>query len=96
VLKWAYQELVLSLTQEFTHTVGGATLLRGLIGSYLSKRGKPVQDPITLLWVDTHLPFQEDDLRLISEYAEAVRQAVQAALEEEAVWVVVTPVYHLD
>ena len=39
-LSIASQELLIAFNQEFTHTFGGATLWRGLDGSYLSQKGE--------------------------------------------------------
>ena len=43
------QELLIAFNHEFTHTFGGATLLRGLDGSYLAQDGQTVRDRINLL-----------------------------------------------
>jgi hypothetical protein len=40
--KQAYQNLLEALEQEFTYTFGGATIIRGLDGSYLSQAGLPI------------------------------------------------------
>ncbi len=87
------QELLVAFNQEFTHTFGGATLWRGLDGSYLAQNGQTVRDRINLLYTDT--PFTlEGNADDISAYLAKLRQAVVDALQEEAVLVVALPVYH--
>jgi hypothetical protein len=94
-LKREYQDLLFELTHEFTYTFGGATVLRGLDGSFLSQAGDELRDRVNLPWTDTHLTFPED-LHALSEYGEYLRKAAMAALNEEAVLIVTFPVYHAD
>lgn len=89
----AYQDLLSALDQEFTYAFGGCTILRGLDGSYLSHAGLKQQDRITLLYTDTPYSFTKN-FETISKYADKLRDATYKALEEEAVLVVVHPVYH--
>ena len=92
-LTLASQELLIAFNQEFTHTFGGATLWRGLDGSYLAQNGQTIRDRINLLYSDT--PFSlEENADELSTYMAKLRQAVLDALQEEAVLVVVVPVYH--
>ena len=91
----ASQELLIVFNQEFTHTFGGATLWRGLDGSYLAQNGQTVRDRINLLYTDT--PFSlEENADEVSAYMAKLRQAVLDALQEEAVLVVALPVYHAE
>jgi hypothetical protein len=89
----AYQELLDNLDREFTYAFGGCTILRGLAGSYLSRQGQIWKDRINLLITDTPLIFTQD-FDNISRYTDQLRQAAFAALDEEAVLVVVYPIYH--
>jgi hypothetical protein len=91
----AYQELLGALEQEFTYPFGGCTLLRGLEGSYLSRLGLRLRDRINLIYTDTPFPFDENGSRL-SRYADELRDAAYAALEEEAILIVVFKVYHAE
>ena len=92
-LSLASQELLIVFNNEFTHTFGGATLWRGLDGSYLAQNGQTVRDRINLLYTDT--PFSlEENVDEVSAYMAKLRQAVLDALQEEAVLVVALPVYH--
>ena len=91
----AYQDLLEALDREFSYTFGGASIIRGLEGSYLSRLGFQVRDRINLIYTDT--PFAlTDNLVRISRYADQLRAAASAALDEEAVLVVVMPVYHAE
>ena len=91
----AYQDLLEALDREFSYTFGGASIIRGIEGSYLSELGSKVRDRINLIYTDTPFAFR-DNFDRISRYADQLREAAFAALEEEAVLVVVMPVYHAE
>ena len=91
----AYRRLLKGLDREFTHTFGGCTILRGINGSYLSRKGLFVRDRINLIYTDTSFSIR-DDLERFSRYAEALRLGVDRALDEEAVLVVTYTVYHVE
>ena len=91
--KQAYQDLLNALDQEFTYAFGGCTINRGLDGSYLSQAGLKLQDRINPIYTDTPYSFTEN-FEVISKYADKLREAAFKALEEEAILVVVHPVYH--
>jgi hypothetical protein len=90
-----YQDLLIEITQEFTYSFGGATLLRGLDGNYLAKNGDKIRDRVNLVWTDTHLPFEEK-FEAISRYVDELYLSIMAALEEESVLIVALPVYHAE
>jgi hypothetical protein len=90
-----YQNLLDALAQEFTYTFGGATIIRGLDGSYLSRLGVRMQDRVHLLYTDTPFAFAEN-VASISRYTDALREAAFEALAEEAILVVVLQVYHAE
>lgn len=91
----AYQSLLNELAQEFTYTFGGCTIVRGLDGSYLSQAGLQIQDRINLIYTDTPYAFEEN-FEIVSAYAEKLKAAVDAALEEEAVLITVAQIYHAE
>jgi len=91
----AYQDLLSALTQEFTYTFGGCTIVRGLDGSYLSQAGLQIQDRINLIYTDTPYSFEEN-IKVISTYADKLKAAAFVALEEETVLIVVSIVYHAE
>ena len=91
----AYQEMLEALDREFSYTFGGASIIRGIEGSYLSRLGSKIRDRINLIYTDTPFPFREN-LDRVSRYADRLREAAVAALEEEAVLVVVMAVYHAE
>lgn len=93
VPRWAYQDLLDALEQEFTYTFGGCTTVRGLEGNYLSRLGLRMRDRINLVYTDTPFGFEEHFAR-ISRYGDELRDAALEALEEEAVLVAVLRVYH--
>jgi hypothetical protein len=83
------------LDQEFTFAFGGATIVRGLEGSYLSRLGVRLQDRINLIYTDTPFAFEEH-FQQLSRYGDTLRGAALDALEEEAVLVAVHKVYHVE
>lgn len=91
----AYRDLLDELEQEFTYTFGGCTTLRGLDGSYLSHAGMPVRDRINLLYTDTPFAFDEN-LATLARYADQLRATALEALDEEAVLVAVSTVFHSE
>ena len=91
----AYQNLLEALEQEFTYTFGGATIVRGLDGSYLSQAGLSIRDRINLIFTDAPFSLQ-DNMKLVSAYADSLRDAAYSALEEEAILVVALEVHHAE
>jgi hypothetical protein len=89
----AYYNLLDELTQEFTYALGGCTIIHGLDGSYLSETGSSIHDRINLIYTDTPYAFGEN-FEVISAYANKLKAAVNAALEEETVLVAILRVYH--
>lgn len=91
----AYQDLLNELTQEFTYTFGGCTIIYGLDGSYLSQAGLQIQDRINLIYTDTPYAFEEN-VEVVSSYADKLQRSVNIAHQEEAVLIAVAKVYHAD
>jgi hypothetical protein len=89
----AYYNLLDELTQEFTYTFGGCTIIRGLDGSYLSEAGAPIEARINLVYTDTPYAFAENSA-IISTYTDKLKTAMNTALEEETVLIAVLGVYH--
>jgi len=90
-----YRQLLEDLDREFTHTFGGCTILREVNGSYLSRKGSLVRDRINLIYTDAPLSIR-DNLGQFTRYGEALRLAVDRALDEETVLVVMYGVYHVE
>ena len=90
-----YQNLLNALAQECTATFGGATIIRGLDGSYLSRLGVRIQDLAHLIYTDTPFAFAEN-FASISRYTDALREAAFEALTEEAILVVAFQMYHTE
>ena len=93
--KQEYHELLDALDREFAYTFGGASIVRGIEGSYLSQAGSQMRDRINLIYTDAPFAFREN-LPSLSRYADQLREAAFAALQEEAVLVVVIPLYHAE
>ena len=62
-----YQNLLNALAQEFTYTFGGSTIIRGLDGSYLSRRGVRMQDRVHLIYTDTPFALAENFAGIVSK-----------------------------
>ena len=88
-----YQNLLRSFEEEFTYAFGGATIVRGLEGSYLSESGERIPDRINLLYSDAPLALSTDFTSLAA-YVRELRRAAMEALLEEAVLISVEQVYH--
>ena len=93
--KAAYRDLLSAFDREFCRAFGGATVLRRVDGSFLSRQGKIVHDRIKIIYTDTPFTMSEH-LDLITRYADKLKHAVLDALNEEAVLVVVIPVFHAN
>jgi len=89
----SYQDLLDALTTEFTYAFGGCTIIRGLDGSYLSQAKLPIQDRVNLIYTDTPYSFSEN-FDIVSPCADKLNRASLNALDEEAILVVVSQVYH--
>ncbi len=91
----AYDRLLETLKAEFTYLFGGCTLQRRLDGNYLSQLGEPIPDQVTIIYTDTPYSFSQN-LSLLSSFADELRAKAEEMLEEEAILVVVMPVYHSE
>ena len=90
----AYRNLLLSFEEEFTYAFGGCTIVRGLDGNYLSHAGVKTPDRINLIYTDLPLALSTN-FESVARYAGELKQAAIEALNEEAVLVAVTQVYHV-
>ena len=88
-----YDNLLISLEEEFTYAFGGCTTVRGLQGSYLSSLGKRVPDHVNLVYSDLPLALSTK-FDAVVEYAESVKRAAIEALTEEDMLIAVGQVYH--
>jgi len=88
-----YQNLLRSLQKEFTYAFGGASIVKGLEGSYLSASGERIRDRINLLYSDASLALSTDFM-IVAAYVREVRRAAMKELSEEMVLISVEQVYH--
>ena len=89
-----YDNLLLSLEEEFTYAFGGCTTVRGLQGSYLSSLGQRIPDRVNLVYSDVPLALSTK-FDAVAGYAEKIkRAAIEALTEEEDVLISVGQVYH--
>jgi hypothetical protein len=89
----AYRELLDALDREFTYAFGGCSILQGLSGSYLSRHGVLMEDRVNVIYTDTPFSLAANQ-RKLARYLDELREAAFAALEEEAILVVLLRVYH--
>ena len=88
-----YQNLLRSFGEELTYAFGGATVIRGIEGSYLSRAGERVADRINLLYSDVPLALSTD-FSAVAAYARELKRAGMNALYEETILVPVEQVFH--
>ena len=88
-----YQNLLRSFEEEFTYAFGGASIIRGLEGSYLSESGERIPDRINLLYADVPLALSTNS-ESVAAYAGELKRVAMEALSEEAVLISVEQVYH--
>jgi len=88
-----YQDLLRSFEEEFTYTFGGASIIRGVEGSYLSASGECLPDRINVLYSDAPLPLSTR-FDSVAAYVRELRSAAMEALTEEAILISVEQVYH--
>ena len=89
----SYRDLLETFETEFTYTFGGCTILHGLDGRYLSQAGTSIPDRISLIYSDLPLTLTRN-LETITRYVGKLKQIAFEALEEEAILIVVTQVFH--
>ena len=87
-----YQNLLNSFEAEFTYAFGGSSVLRGLEGCYLSKRGERIWDRINLIYCDSPLALSTNAAS-VTAYVGELKRAAMEALAEETVLVSVHQVY---
>ena len=90
-----YGNLLAAFDQEFMYTFGGATIVRGLAGSYLSLFGSRMEDSVNLIYTDAPFAFEENFAQ-VSRYTDELRNAAFEALAEEAILVVAFQIYRSE
>jgi len=88
-----YQNLLQSFEEEFTYAFGGASIVRGLEGSYLSESGEHIPDRINLLYSDAPLALSTN-FEKVAAYVGELKRTAMEALPEEAVLISVEQIYH--
>jgi hypothetical protein len=88
-----YQRLLRSFEEELTYAFGGASVVRGLEGRYLSRSGDLVPDRINLLYSDAPLALSTD-FSIVAAYVRELRRAGMEQLSEETILISVQQVYH--
>ena len=91
--KSSYARLHSAFENEFLHTFGGCTVIKGIKGLYLGSDGKTDFDRISLLYTDTPFDFDEHFAEL-SDYTDRLQEAALEATDEESVLLVVHAIYH--
>lgn len=91
--KPVYGRMQAAIETEFIFTFGGCTVIKGIKGLYLRSGTTPERDKVTLIYADMPLDLKQN-MRAVSSYADAVREACTEALPEQSVLVVVDEIYH--
>ena len=79
--------------QEFLHTFGGCTVIKGIKGLYLDSAGNTDFDRVTLLYADTPFDFDEN-FGALAKYTDELREAALEVSDEESILIVVHGIYH--
>ena len=88
-----YENLLISLEEEFTYAFGGCSIVRDLQGSYLSQMGMRVPDRINLIY--SYIPLAlSTRFDAVARYVDKLKTAAIDALAEEEVLISVEQVYH--
>ena len=88
-----YENLLRSFGEEFTYAFGGASIVRGLEGSYLSESGERIPDRINIVYSD--LPVAPStNFETIAAYVGELKRVSMEALSEETILISVEQVYH--
>jgi hypothetical protein len=88
-----YQNLLRSFEEELTYAFGGASVVRGLEGHYLSVSGRLVPDRVNLLYSDLPLALSTD-FSSVAAYVRELKHAGMEELPEETILISVQQVYH--
>src|SRR4030095_8931007 len=76
-----YENLLRSLEEEFTYAFGGASIVRGLEGSYLSESGERIPDRINIVY--SALPVAlSTKFEIIAAYVGGLKKVSMEALSE--------------
>jgi hypothetical protein len=90
-----YSRILEELGDELSYAFGGCTMTQ-TSGKYRSESGSIMPDKISLLFTDTPFDWNKDR-NVIEQYAHAIQDVVQRALEkEEAILIAVYPVSHVE
>ena len=87
--------LLETLEAEFTYLFGGCTLQRRLGWELSFPIRRANSDQVTVIYTDAPYSFSQN-LSLLSIFADELRAKAEEMLEEEAILVVVMPVYHSE
>jgi hypothetical protein len=81
-----YENLLQSLTKEFTSAFGGCSIVRWIEGNYLSVLGNRILDRINLVYFDTPLVLSMD-FAVVAAYSLQLKEVVMGSLNEEDVMI---------
>jgi hypothetical protein len=88
-----YERLRKAIENEFVFTFGGCTVIEGVRGLYLRSGEKPEKDRITRVYAD--MPFSlEDQRKVITAYADSLREVAAETIPEQSILVTVEEIYH--
>jgi hypothetical protein len=76
-----YENLLRSLEEEFTYAFGGASIVRGLEGSYLSESGERIPDRINIVYSDLPVALSTN-FEIIAAYVGELKKVSMEALSE--------------
>ena len=88
-----YQNLLDAFADEFTEALGGATVLRGFEGRFLSASGEKEIEKMNLVYTDLPLNLSEYQNE-IAVYLDEIKEAAHEVLNEESILVTARTIFH--
>lgn len=90
-----YQNLLDAFADEFTEAFGGATVLRGFEGRFLSASGEKEIEKMNLVYADLPLNLPEYQNE-IAVYLIEIKDAAHEVLNEESILVTARTIFHAE
>ena len=90
-----YQNLLDVFADEFTEAFGGATVIYGFEGRFLSDDGSKEVEKMNVVYTDLPLSLTQY-LNEISAYLEEIKQAAHEVLDEESILTTAKTIYHAE
>lgn len=88
-----YARIQRAFEDEFLHTFGGCTVIKGIKGLYFGADREKDDDRVNLIYADTPFDFDEH-FNAVGDYTDQLRTAALEASAEESILIVVQRIFH--